>query len=231
MRAAHISETAPRALRAALFTVLLVMLSSASHVLLSQVPLPPATVAATAAGVFAVAYALAGHERGFAAIAGLLIPLELAADTLFTSGQQVCYGQTGGPVRGTLASVGLHMLCGGSPVGGTLPGVSGEADRAPALLAHADPASCWLLLAVHVAVGLLAAAWLRRGERALGQLLGAAVAATFRPLLLALATVVPGRAPLRRLPRTAHRAPGAGTRAWVGSVGRRGPPCPAAVCA
>ncbi|GHH74161.1 hypothetical protein GCM10018793_14700 [Streptomyces sulfonofaciens] len=227
MTTAHISETAPRALRAALFTALVVTLSSASHVLLSRVPLPPATLAATAAAVFATAYALAGRERGFAGIAGLLIPLELAADTLFTSGQHLCYGQAGGPVRGTLRSVGLDVLCGGPAVGGTLPGVAGEEGRAPALLAHADPASCWLLLAVHIGVGLLAAAWLRRGERALGQLLRAAVAATFRPLLVAVAAAMPHRAPARRLPRPAHRPQGPGARAWVHSVGRRGPPCSA----
>ena len=52
--------------------------------------------------VFALAYALAGRERGFGRIAALLIPLELAADTVFTTGQHVCYGRAGGPVAGPL---------------------------------------------------------------------------------------------------------------------------------
>ncbi len=98
-----ISRTPLRAVRAALFTALVVTLSTASHVLLSGVPLPLPTVAAVAAAVFALAYALAGRERSFGRIAALLIPLELAADTIFTTGQHVCYGRAGGPVAGPCA--------------------------------------------------------------------------------------------------------------------------------
>ena len=68
-------------------------LTTASHVLLSRAPLPLNTVAAIAAAVFVLAYALAGRERGFGRIAALLVPLELAADTVFTTGQHVCYGR------------------------------------------------------------------------------------------------------------------------------------------
>src|SRR5690349_17142377 len=128
-----------RALRAALFTSLVVTLSTASHVLLSQVPLPLNTVAAVAAAVFAVSFALAGRERGFGPIAALLIPLELAADTVFTTGQHVCYGPSGGPVTGPLRSVGWNLLCGtGTPVGTPLTRVteSTGTDRIAALLAH-----------------------------------------------------------------------------------------------
>src|SRR5689334_392236 len=108
-----ISGTPLRAVRAALFTALVVTLSTASHVLLSGVPLPLSTVAAVAAAVFLIAYALAGRrERGFGPIAALLIPLELAADTVFTTGQHVCYGRAGGPVAGPLRSVGFDVLCG-----------------------------------------------------------------------------------------------------------------------
>src|SRR5438034_2868 len=55
-----ISAAHLRALRAALFAALCVTLSSASHVLLSRMPLPPVTVAATGAAVFALAYPVAG---------------------------------------------------------------------------------------------------------------------------------------------------------------------------
>ncbi|MGW1131687.1 hypothetical protein, partial [Streptomyces griseoluteus] len=182
-----ISGTQLRALRAALFTAFTVTLSTASHVLLSRSPLPAATVLAVAAGVFAAAYALAGRERGFGPIAALLVPLELAADTVFTTGQHACYGRAGGPVTGPLHAVGLDLLCRGGAVGGPLARVPGSPDRAAALLAHTDPAASWLLLAAHIGVGLLAAAWLRRGERALAGLVRAVAATTFRPLLLAVA--------------------------------------------
>src|SRR5687768_11683030 len=95
-----ISGTHLRAVRAALFTAVVVTLGTASHVLLSGVPLPLTTVAAITAAVFLVAYALAGRARGFGRIAGVLIPLELTADTAFTAGQHACYGEAGGPVIG-----------------------------------------------------------------------------------------------------------------------------------
>ncbi|GHB31060.1 hypothetical protein GCM10010377_21740 [Streptomyces viridiviolaceus] len=227
-----ITGTPLRAVRAALFTALVVTLSTASHVLLSGVPLPLSTVASVAAAVFVIAYALAGRERGFGRIAALLIPLELAADTVFTTGQHVCYGRAGGPVTGPLASVGFDVLCGdgtgvGAGVGTPLTRVTGaDTDRLAAALAHADPATAWLLLGAHIGVGLLAAAWLRRGERALAQLLRAVAATTFRPLLLAVAAVSVRRAPaVRRPARPVRRAATARERILAHSLGRRGPPC------
>src|SRR5262249_49497507 len=67
--AMDISGTQLRAVRAALFTAVVVTLSTASHVLLSKVPLPVMTVAAVAAAVFLLAFALAGRERDFGRIA------------------------------------------------------------------------------------------------------------------------------------------------------------------
>lgn len=237
--AMDISGTQLRVVRAALFTALVVTLSAASHVLLSRVPLPLTVVAALAAGVFAVAYALAGRERGFGAIAGLLVPLELAADTVFTTGQHLCYGAAGGPIAGPLRTVGVDVLCGGGDIGagaarfgpagdlGTpLASVTGGGHGTAALLASPGPVTPWLLLGAHVTVGLLAAAWLRRGEAALAGLLGAAAALAFRPLLIAVAVVsthrrAPRRA-VRPVPRPTHQ--GTSARLLVHSVGRRGPP-------
>jgi hypothetical protein len=218
-----------RAVRAALFTAVVVTLSTASHVLLSRVPLPLGTVAAVAATVFVIAYALAGRERSFGRIAALLIPLELAADTVFTTGQHACYGRSGGPVAGPLRSVGLDVLCAGGEVGTPLARMAGATgtDRLAAVVAHADPATAWLLLGAHVGVGLAAAVWLRRGERALAQLLRAVAGTTFRPLLLAVAAVTVTRAPAgpRLRSRAAGRTPTARDRILAHSPGRRGPPC------
>ncbi|WP_324783707.1 hypothetical protein [Streptomyces sp. H51] len=243
-----ISGTPLRAVRAAVFTALVVTLSTTSHVLLSRVPLPLNTVAAVAAAVFTAAYALAGRERGFGRIAAALVPLELAADTVFTTGQHLCYGRAGGPVAGPLRSVGFDVLCGnrtevGSPLAeitsgakhlpeGWRPGdgwADTGADRLAVLLAHADPATAWLLLGAHVGVGLLAAAWLRRGERALAQSLRAVAATTFRPLLLAVAAVAVRPAEAQgRLRRPVRRSAVVRDRLLVHSLGRRGPPCSAA---
>jgi len=229
-----ISGTRLRALRAALFTALVVTLSTASHVLLSRVPLPLNTVAAVAVTVFAVSYALAGRERGFGPIAGLLVPLELAADTIFTTGQHVCYGRAGGPVAGPLRSAGWDLLCGSNTQVGVpltrLTSTGTGTDRLSALLAHATPGTAWLLLGAHIGVGMLAAAWLRRGERALAQLLRAVTATTFRPLLLAVAAVAVRPAPaVDGVRRPDARPPVVRDRLLVHSLGRRGPPCPAAL--
>ncbi|QNE77938.1 hypothetical protein F0344_28050 [Streptomyces finlayi] len=233
-----VSGTQLRAVRAALFTALVVTLSAASHVLLSRVPLPLTVLALMAGAVFAVAFALAGRERGFWAIAGLLVPLELAADTVFTTGQHLCYGAAGGPVAGPLRSVGLDVLCGGGEagagparltgvgaVGAPLAGVTGAGDRAAALLASPGPLVPWLLLAAHMTVGLLAAAWLSRGEAALARLFRAAGAVAFRPLLVAFAVTGSTRRPVRRgtLP-VGHPHPLFPARLLGHSVGRRGPP-------
>ncbi|MER5972798.1 hypothetical protein ABT112_24210 [Streptomyces sp. NPDC002055] len=224
-----ISGARLRALRAALFTALCVTLSAASHVLLSGVPLPVTTVAALTAGVYAIAYALAGRERGFARIAALLIPLELAADTVFTTGQHACYGRAGGPVAGPLRSVGVDLLCSGGDFGTPLARMTGRDAGAGIPHVTVDPALPWLLLAVHVAVGLVAAAWLRRGEAALARLLRAVATLTFRPLLIAVASVLAGDAPARTRLRPVPPLPTARTHPMLAhSVGRRGPPCPVA---
>ncbi|MET7613860.1 hypothetical protein ABZX97_22495, partial [Streptomyces seoulensis] len=104
-------------------------------------------------------------------------------------------------------------------------GVPGSPGRAGALLAHTDPAAAWLLLAAHVGVGLLAAAWLRRGERALAELVRAVAATTFRPLLLAVAAGAVRPAPARTTPRPAPRPAAARVLLLAHSLGRRGPPC------
>ncbi|MFD5509787.1 hypothetical protein [Streptomyces sp. NPDC059761] len=227
-----ISGAGLRGLRAALFSALVVLLSAGSHVLMSRVPLPPALVAGAFAGVFLLTYALAGRERSFGPIAALLVPLELAADTVFTAGQHVCYGPAGGPVAGPLRALGLDALCGGPPLGGPLAEVPGAVPEAVALLAAPGPWTPWLLLGAHVSVGLLAAAWLRHGERALGQLLRAVAAFAFRPLLLAAASAAAAFGPVRRMPRPALAGAGARTRFPAHSVGRRGPPVRGAlVCA
>ncbi|MFC5800433.1 hypothetical protein [Streptomyces formicae] len=218
-----ISGTRLRGLRAAIFTALVVTLSVASHVLLSRMPLPLLTVGAVAAGVFLLAYALAGRERGYGPIAAVLVPLELAADTVFTTGQHVCYGAAGGPVAGSLRAVGVDVLCGGR-VGAPLPGVAASGGGGAQLLDSPDPSVPWLLLAAHVSVGLFAAAWLRYGESALAALLRAAGACAFRPLLVAVAAVRGRRGPARAGARVQDRTRPARTRRIVHSVRRRGPP-------
>ncbi|MCL6298901.1 hypothetical protein ACFXN2_08525 [Streptomyces kronopolitis] len=212
-----ISAAPLRALRAALFTALCVTLSATGHVLLSRVPLPLPLVAALSVGVFAVAYVLAGRERGFGCVAALLVPLELAADAVFDAGQLACYGPAGGPVTGPLRSLGVEVLCNTGNVGTPLAPVPGQPQA---------PAATWLLLLAHIAVGLLAALWLRRGEAAVARLAGAVTAFAFRPLLLAVAVVRALLVPRRPEFRPVWTEPVArAVPLLVHCVVRRGPPC------
>lgn len=221
-----ISATHLRAVRAALFTALCVTLSAGSHVLLSGMPVPLTTVAALSAGIFVIAFALAGRERGYGRIAALLVPLELAADTAFTTGQHTCYGPSGGPVTGPLHWAGIDVICSGGGVGAPLTHVPGTTAAVGPGAAGASP---WLLLAVHVAVGLLASAWLRRGEAALARLLRTVAAFTFRPLRLVVAAGVAATRRHRPSVRSPHRLRTPRTLPLlVHSVVRRGPPCPLA---
>ncbi|OEU88686.1 hypothetical protein DB35_18555 [Streptomyces abyssalis] len=235
-----------RTARAVVFTVLCVTLSAGSHVLLSGVPLPLGPLLAVTGVIFLLAFALADRERGYGRIAAVLIPLELLADTVFTAGQHTCYGQAGGPVTGPLRTVGVDLLCGGSGVGTPLAHLaaqSGGRDAAETLsqgdgngtlealgpvgpLEAAPSATPFVLLAAHIAVGLLAAAWLRRGEAALAGLLRAASVTAFRPLRLAVAAGCrtcdsgePAPAP-RSLPVLGPRT----LPLLTHSVHRRGPP-------
>lgn len=223
-----------RALRAALFAALCVTLSSTSHVLMAKAPLPLPAVAGAFAAVFALAYLVTARpECGFWTLAGLMVPLELAVDTLLTSGQQACYGPSGGPVTGSWRSFNEAFLCHGGHVGPSaatpLAAVPGGAEAAARMPSSALP---WLLLAVHVSVGLLAAWWLRRGEAALHRVLRTVGVAAFRPLLFAVAAVRGAltAAPRRVRPAARSSAAGAATARWLQhAVVRRGPPVPVTV--
>ncbi|GAA1919958.1 hypothetical protein GCM10009716_30770 [Streptomyces sodiiphilus] len=216
-----ISRTGLRTARAAVFTALCVALSAGAHVLLSGTPLPVPTVAAVTLAVFALAFLLAGRERGFGRIAALLVPLQVAADTVFTTGQATCYGAAAPEGGSPLRMAGIDLLCAGGDFGTPLARLAQGAPPA------AHPAGPWLLLGLHVAVGLAAALWLRGGEAALARMLRAAMAGTFRPLALVVAArsavpdsrrcavpAAPRPGPFRALPLLTH------------SVVRRGPPCP-----
>ncbi|MFC4030370.1 hypothetical protein ACFO3J_02660 [Streptomyces polygonati] len=217
-----------RAVRAALFAALCVTLSSTSHVLMAHAPLPLPVVAGAFVAVFALAYLLSARERGFWAIAGLMVPVELAVDTLFTSGQQACYGPSGGPVTGSWRTLHEAVVCHGGQVGGGLSGVTGgrAAQQMP------STALPWLLLAVHISVGLLASWWLRRGEAALHRVARSMATAAFRPLLFAVSAARAGFAvPPRRVDPAAARTQGGppSARPLLHAVVRRGPPVLVAV--
>ena len=212
-------------LRALVFTMLAVTVSSGTHVLMTSVPRPWPTVLGAAAASFALALLLGRRERSYPAIAALLVPLELGLDTLFTDGQASCYRITGqGPLLGPWHSVNT-LFCGSSdPV--TLPHGTGGG-FAP-----------WLILAAHLLIGLLAAWWLSQGEaaafrllRAVGALMLLPATPLLRALRLALAALASGRRPPSPYRRPPPRIDAAGRPRLRHTLARRGPPpVPRAAC-
>lgn len=222
-------------MRAAVFAALCVVMSGTTHVLLSREPLPLPVIAAVAASVFAVAYALGGRERGYLAIAAVLIPLELASDTAFNAGQRTCYGPGGGPVTGSWRSLHEAIVCQGGGAGGSLTGGSftggalgsgSLAARTTVSAAAGLSVSPWLLLAAHVAVGLVAALLLRSGEAWLHRSLRTVFRPLLRPLLVALAGGLPEHRPTR--PAAPRAEPLPALPLLLHSLVRRGPPVLAA---
>jgi len=213
-------------LRALVFAVLAVTVSSGTHVLMTTVPLPWPTVLGAGAASFVLALLLGRRERSYAAIASLLVPLELALDTLFTDGQASCYRITGqGPLLGPWHSVNT-LFCGSS---------------APTVLPHAPGGSLapWLVLAAHLLLGLAAAWWLRRGEAAAFRLLratGARAVLLAAPLRRALRLFLAALSPDRRPPLPSRRRPppridAPGRARLRHALARRGPPpVPRTVC-
>lgn len=211
------SGAGTRAVRAAVFTALCVTLSAGAHVLFTGKPLPLPVVAAVSAAVFVIAFLLAARERRFRHIAALLLPAQLAADAVFTTGQAACYSSA--PPTLPVRLIGIDLICAGGDLGTPLARLLSGSDTA------VDPAAPWLLLGAHLCVGLVAAGWLRGGERALARVLRAAETAGFRPLRLVTAVRTVGRRPETAVvrPAPAPRRP-APAPLLSHSVLRRGPP-------
>ncbi|GAA4876225.1 hypothetical protein [Kitasatospora terrestris] len=173
---------ATRALRAAVFTALAVPLAALGQVVVTGRALPLTLVAVAGVAVFALALALDGARHRFWQLAAILVPVELVLNTVFNLGQDACASaaQTHGM---NLLVCGGDSLTDGSPLAG-LTGTSTGALQA-------------LVLAVHLALALAAAAWLRLGHAALSGLadalsaLAALLPSPWRSLLLAVLPACP----------------------------------------
>ncbi|MFJ8622829.1 hypothetical protein ACIRD3_08275 [Kitasatospora sp. NPDC093550] len=208
-----------RTLRAAVFAALVVLLAGLGQVLVTGRTLPLGPMALAALAVFAVAFALAGRERGYPAIAAVFLPLQLGAGALFDLAQTTCPSLP----PGAGAARGLEpLLCGGGSLGGFLLG-HGVSERTGVML----------LLLLHTLIALAGAYWLRRADaalaglartvRMLGEFLHRHLPAAARWLLL-LSAPVPAR-PVARVPfPPASRALVPAEDVVVRPAVRRGPP-------
>jgi hypothetical protein len=174
-----------------------------------------------------VALILFAGERRHWAIVAVMVPLQVGLNALFNVGQQSC--PPGATPSGGLSGWGL-LACGG---GSVRPGLLGLAERTPHALVSLTGGEAVLLLAVHLALALVAAWWLRRGEAALFAVLRTVAIATWSGVSGLLAWLTTPVA-LPEAPFWAPPSPVAGLRgpqeALLCAASRRGPPVLARAC-
>ncbi|TDC92938.1 hypothetical protein [Actinomadura sp. 7K507] len=205
----HVPRPAFRTARAVVFATVCVTLAIVGHVLAAGT-VPVWAAAAGFCAVLGVTLMLAGHERSLATILGGLLGGQFALHALFTAASEPMYhhstamhGSMDGAMHGAAVQAGTDVM---------LPVAHGSGGTAMTLS--------------HTMAALVAAWWLRRGERAAWSLARRVAAAADRPirLLIALLTVEPAAPPRRTPVVTAAAAVMAVGRVLRHQVVRRGPP-------
>ncbi|MFG2086990.1 MULTISPECIES: hypothetical protein [unclassified Spirillospora] len=200
----HAPHSALRTARAVVFATVCVTLAITGHVLASGTVAAWAAVAGFCA-VLGVTFMLVGHERSLATILGGLLGGQFALHALFTAASE--------PIQRHSAE--MHAAMGGAAPAGPdvmLPVAHGTGGTAMTL--------------AHTVAALVAAWWLRRGERAAWSLARRVAAMADRPirLLVALPAVEPAAPPRRTPVVPASAAVMAIGRVLRHQVLRRGPP-------
>ncbi|GAA1818060.1 hypothetical protein [Actinomadura chokoriensis] len=203
-----------RTARAIVFATACVALAVLGHVLAGGAAVPVWAGLSGFGAVLGVTLMLAGHERSLATILGGLLGGQFALHTLFTAAAP----------HPPLPMPAMADHAGGAHASGMHAAMAAGADTMAASAPH-DPNGLVMTLA-HCVAALVAAWWLRRGERAAWAMARRVAAAADRPvrLLLGLLAVEPAASP-----RPAPVLPVADVAAALGRVLRhqvveRGPP-------
>ncbi|POX38045.1 hypothetical protein C3486_24985 [Streptomyces sp. Ru73] len=172
-----------RAVRAAVFAAVCVLLAAAGHVLMSGLPLPWWALAAGAAAAGGTAWCLAGRERGLPLVVSVAVAAQGVLHTAFSLAQTA-----DGPPAPTHAMHHdmSHSMRHGMPHG----------------MAH-DMAgmSSTGMFAAHLLAAVLCGLWLAYGERAAFRILRTLAGWFAAPLRLLLVLPVPPRRPRIRARR------------------------------
>ncbi|MFI0482776.1 hypothetical protein [Actinomadura sp. 9N215] len=202
-----------RTARAVVFATVCVTLATAGHVLASGTVVPLWAVLTGFCAVLGVTLMLAGHERSLATILGGLLGGQFALHALFTGATEpILQPAAASHELATAHQAGMHQTT----------AMAGSDILMP--VAHATGGTTMTL--AHTVAALIAAWWLRRGERAAWSLARRIAGAADRPirLLLALLAVEPAAAPPRTPAAPATAAVMAVGRTLRHQVVRRGPP-------
>ncbi|MFC4052541.1 hypothetical protein ACFOY4_22880 [Actinomadura syzygii] len=207
-----------RTARAVVFATVCVVLATSGHVLASGAPVPVWTAGAGFCAVLGVTLMLAGHERSLPTILGGLLGGQFALHTLFTAATTAGSVQRAAPLTHDPAAYDPAMH------GAAVHGASAEV-LTP--VAHGSGGITMTL--AHTVAALVAAWWLRRGERTAWALARRAAGAADRPIRLLLALLALAARPVGGPPRAVFAVPAADAVPAVGrvlrhQVVRRGPP-------
>ncbi|MEV4672067.1 MULTISPECIES: hypothetical protein [Actinomadura] len=215
------SERSPqplfRAARAVVFATVCVALAVLGHVLAGGAAVPLWAGTAGFGAVVGVTLMLAGHERSLGTILGGLLGGQFALHTLFTA--------AAAPAAHPVPAMADHTpAMHAAMTDAAMTDAAAMPDLAAVPAAHGGNGLAMTL--AHCVAALVAAWWLRRGERSVWTMARRVAAAADRPvrLLLALLTIEPAVPQRPVVPAPAPAAVPAADRALRHQVVRRGPP-------
>jgi len=198
-----------------MFAAVCVLLASTGHVLMSGQELPAPALGLAFMGTLAVAWILAGRERGIFAVTAATVAVQSVLHAVFSWYQQdsvmpmphMRAGQAE-TVHADMAHTGMgHASMGHEAMGPMSMGhVSmghmsmGHVTMDQAAVAHdmTDISSSFGMLSAHLLAALLSGLWMAYGERAVFRLVRALPLGLFRPLVFAAVVPVLARPPRLR---------------------------------
>jgi hypothetical protein len=193
--------------RAATFAAVCVLLAAVGHILMSGQVVPGGALALAFAATMAVAWFLAGRERGLFAVTATTVAVQSVLHTAFSWSQPAGTMPTNAaraPMDHTHmtheamqhAAMG-HMTMGHEAMQHVAMGheavarVGTAMTEAPAAHDMTNMSSSFGMLSAHLLAALLSGLWMAYGERAVFRVLRALPLGLFRPLRLLLAAIVP----------------------------------------
>ncbi|CAL9282243.1 hypothetical protein [Streptomyces sp. SudanB52_2052] len=210
-----------RAIRAAVFAAVCVVLAALGHVMMSgdHVPLPALVAGWAVTGV--AGWCLAGRERGLRLVVAVAVAVQTALHSAFSLAPRA---PGTGPATDA-SSPGAHSMDMGAMGHGTASMESMSQHMGH--MGHTPGGDSSLgMLAAHLLAALLCGLWLGHGERAAFRLLRAVGGRLAAPLRLLLAPPTPPPPPVRVGRPSSDRAPRLSL--LVHAITSRGPPAGAA---
>ncbi|MFD5476832.1 hypothetical protein [Streptomyces hawaiiensis] len=222
-----------RAIRAAVFAAVCVVLAALGHVMMSGDHVPVPTLLAGWAVTGVAGWCLAGRERGPVLVVAVAVAVQTALHSAFSLGPPT--PSAPGSHSMDMPSMSHDMGSMSHGVGSMSHGMgsmshgmgSGVMDSVSPHMAHVPGGDSSLgMLAAHLLAALLCGLWLGHGERAAFRVLRAVGSRLAAPLRLLFALPAPPPPPVRPRRRSSNRTPR--RLLLVHAITTRGPPAGAA---